>query len=110
MSRSKIHADRTFDSLHGCDIVTLWRRSGSITIEEAIEALREEGRGYGGSTYALLLSTGDIYQGYGYTEEMEHRYDFIDLGSSEKCPICAKEEAILRWCPECGTFIRRCDI
>ena len=110
MSRSKIPAERTFDSLHGCDIVTLWRRSGSITIEEAIEALRDEDGRYGGSNYALLLSTGDTYQGYGDMDEGEHRYDFIDLGSSEKCPICAKEEAILRWCPECGTFIRRCDI
>ena len=107
MAKSKITVEREYDSLHGCDVVTLRRKKGGITISEAVEALRQDNR-YDDSTYAVLFSTGFTYQGYGDEEDEEgETLTFIDIGSAEHCPICAKEDAILRWCPECGTFIRR---
>ena len=60
------------------------------------------------STYAVLLTPRFTYQGYGDEEDEEgETLTLIDISNAEHCPICSKEEAILRWCPECGTFIRR---
>lgn len=108
MAKTKISVERTYDSLHGCDIVTLRRRKGGITVSDAIEALRDANR-WDDSTYCILLSPGNTYQdGYGADDDEDEILTLIDIGNAERCPICAKEDAILRWCPECGTFVRRC--
>lgn len=106
MAKTKITVDRIYDDLHRCDVVTLRRKKGEITFSEAVEALRKEDR-CDESIYAVLLSPGCTYQGYGDEDEEGETLTLIDIGSAEHCPICSKEEAILRWCPECGTFIRR---
>lgn len=94
-----VKLEQTYD-IYGKRIIRATKKRGKITIDEIQEAMRKD-RIEG--VFCIVFGEGcDTYQWDGYDND-----DTIDVQivEHEGCPICGRDEAIIRYCPNCGEFV-----